>query len=377
MQSKWSGAAACISIMLSGSPGSASVLPPPSSSQSLQRWFPGDVRCGATTLPAASIRRPFVSLSWANLATPPRTYQFGIDANGYPFSITGPVSGYDPGTSDIAPSLAATHFKVSAAHNSCEVTYTSKPASLMDAPVGDLISYTITPTNGRLPEQGWARIRPAGGDCDQEPRAQWLRVILPDFTRLGGEPGARDWSVVSYDLDAKGRPKALKLIESTRNPVLDRAALKSMAESRQTGGPRRGCLNPYHRNATRLPPPSDVDMEKLRPTGATCLKEVDWEKEPVLRYPESWSRRAIEGWAIIGFDVAPWGATGNVRVLASEPSNEFGEAAIRIISEAKAPSNKTGYVGCVQRVRYIMGPGAAYPSTPARAAVQHYGYPSS
>ena len=34
--------------------------------------------------------------------------------------------------------------------------------------------------------------------------------------------------------------------------------------------------------------------------------------------------RAIEGWAVIAFDVAPWGGTGNVRVVASEPAADFG-----------------------------------------------------
>jgi len=41
---------------------------------------------------------------------------------------------------------------------------------------------------------------------------------------------------------------------------------------------------------------------------------------PLMPFPSRFRRRAIEGWSEIGFDVAPWRATGNVRVLASTPA---------------------------------------------------------
>lgn len=348
-------------------------VPPPSHpfnalTPNLQSWSPSDVRCGDVVLPASAVRRPYTALRWDTASTPPRTYRFRLDAHGAPFSIDGPPSTYEPSVSDIAPSLAATRFTVSGPLNGCEVTYTSKTTSFSDAPVGDLISYSITPQSGPLPDPGWARIRPAGADCDREPRAQWLRAVSPDYIHLGGEPGARDWSLVSYDLDAKGRPTSVRTAESTRNPALDRAALKAMADSRQTEGPRRGCLNPFVRIATRLPAPADVNFNTLRPMGSTCPEHLSWETRPALVYPDNWRRRAIEGWAVIAFDVAPWGAVGNARVLAAEPSSEFGMAATQIISAAKMPASRSGYAGCVERVRYKMGPGTPEPSSSPRTA---------
>ncbi|WP_335310446.1 energy transducer TonB [Sphingomonas phyllosphaerae] len=334
----------------------------------LQSWSPGDVRCGDVVLPANAVRRPYTALRWDTSAAPPRTYRFRLDAHGAPFSIDGPAGTYEPSVSDITPSLAATRFTVSGPLNGCEVTYTSKTTSFGDAPIGDLISYSITPQNGPLPDAGWARIKPVGGDCDREPRAQWLRAVSPDYIHLGGEPGARDWSLVSYDLDAKGRPTSVHTAESTRNLALDRAALKAMADSRQTEGPRRGCLNPFVRIATRLPAPAEVNLDTLRPAGSTCPKQLSWKTKPALVYPDNWRRRAIEGWAVIAFDVAPWGAVGNARVLAAEPSSEFGMAATQIISGAKMPASQSGYAGCIERVEYKMGPGTPEPSSPPRTA---------
>lgn len=60
---------------------------------------------------------------------------------------------------------------------------------------------------------------------------------------------------------------------------------------------------------------------------------------------------------MIAFDVAPWGQTGNVRVLAAEPAAEFGDAAQQIIRGAVKPPSPTGYTGCVERVRYIIRDG--------------------
>src|SRR4051812_28729759 len=83
--------------------------PSPPWQQMLQRWIPGDARCGATIIPASQLRRPYTALSWDGQKSTPRTYRFKIDQRGRAVSIT--ASGqWDPTTTDIAPSLAATNF---------------------------------------------------------------------------------------------------------------------------------------------------------------------------------------------------------------------------------------------------------------------------
>jgi TonB family protein len=332
--------------------------PPDAAQQRLQRWIPGDVRCGDTTFAGGTLRRPYTALSWAMQQPAPRTYQFSIDRRGQAVSISnGAAAEWDSSTVDIAPSLAASHFAVTAPLGGCTVTYHADPRAFADAPVGDLVSYSITPLNGALPPAAWARIKPAGADCDKEPRAQWLKVVLPDYLKLAGAPGARDWSLVAYDLDAHGHPIHLRQAIGTGNNALDRAALRAMSQSRQTQGPRRGCLNPFTRIATRLPAPADIDPQSLTPAGSTCPADAPWETMPALVYPANWQRRSIEGWAIVAFDVAPWGGTGNVRVLASEPSDDFGRAAVPIVSAARKKPSSSGLVGCVERVQFKMGPG--------------------
>jgi outer membrane biosynthesis protein TonB len=57
---------------------------------------------------------------------------------------------------------------------------------------------------------------------------------------------------------------------------------------------------------------------------------------------------------VVRYDVAPWGGTGNIEVLASEPADAFGEAAKRVIAGATRPPSTTGATGCVDRVRFKM-----------------------
>jgi TonB family protein len=71
-------------------------------------------------------------------------------------------------------------------------------------------------------------------------------------------------------------------------------------------------------------------------------------------YPENFRRRYIEGWAVIAFDLAPWGAVGNTKVVAAEPAAEFGEAAQRIVLGSTTAASKQGYSNCVVKVRYAM-----------------------
>ena len=74
--------------------------------------------------------------------------------------------------------------------------------------------------------------------------------------------------------------------------------------------------------------------------------------------PHGLSARSIEGWADIAFDVATWGEIGNVRVLRAEPTDDFGEAAKRMIERSSAQKS-AGFTNCETRVRYRMeGSGA-------------------
>jgi TonB family protein len=75
---------------------------------------------------------------------------------------------------------------------------------------------------------------------------------------------------------------------------------------------------------------------------------------PRLQFPAGFVQRRIEGWAIIAYDVAPWGEIGNVRVLRAEPADAFGYQARDIVRNARQGSSPTGRSGCVDLVRFVM-----------------------
>lgn len=324
----------------------------------LLRWTVGEVRCGGRTLPGTVLLRPYSALAYG-AAPAPQTWRFTVGADGRPTGIARAEPGWAAGSEDIGPSLAASRLPPGA--GACEATYTAEASPIAAAPVPDLVSYTLTPLGGPLPEEGWARIRPAGGDCNRQPRAEWRVHVTPDWRGVTAAPGVRDWTLLGYDLDAGGKPVRAAVATGTGNAALDRAALKALGQSRQSEGPRRGCLNPYLRPAARLPAPADVDLDALRPAGATCTGQADWARRPTLTYPDAWRRRAIEGWAVVAYDVAPWGETGNIRVLAAEPAAEFGTQAVQVIRSARRAASASGATGCVERVRFAMEPGAADP----------------
>ena len=76
-----------------------------------------------------------------------------------------------------------------------------------------------------------------------------------------------------------------------------------------------------------------------------------------MNFPEPFRRRPFEGWAVVRYDVAPWGATGNIEVLASEPAAAFGEQAKRVIASATKAPLSSGMAGCVDRVLFRLPEG--------------------
>ena len=240
------------------------------------------------------------------------------------------------------------------ARTDCSIAFTAQAKSLGDAAVRDLMAYSISPFSGRLPPEGWKRIAPAGSTCMTRPRPAPLNRAFPDFDALPATPGARDWTMVGYDLDARGRPVNPRIVEGTGNRALDDASVKAVRKSRFTGGARTGCLFPYWRAPATLAAPVSPDPASLRPAEGNCPNDHGWAAEPRLIYPAAYRRRAIEGWAAIAYDVAPWGAIGNARIVASEPAAAFGQQALQIVQSARKAPSQSGATGCVDMIRFVM-----------------------
>lgn len=327
----------------------------PDADRLLVRWQVDSIRCGAETI--AAIRMAPVRPGMIGSGAPrdaAATLRFRIDATGRPLSIRGTGSIFNYAGDDLAPALAASRFAPGAAKRDCVAQYRRSPLPMADAPLADVVAYSLDPRDGPLPTTGWHRIRARDTDCLRQPRPAVLLRANPDWRKIDGTPGERGWWMGGFDLDARGRPVRIETLASSGDPALDAAGRKALAASRHVPGKRTGCFFPYRQKAAIVPapPPPDGASFVSRPNCPTGA----WARTPRLTYPGAWNRRSIEGWAIVQYDVAPWGDVGNVRALASEPAEAFGVQAEAVVRSARRLPSPTGATGCIERVHFRIDP---------------------
>jgi len=323
--------------------------------QQLVRWQPGTATCAGGVVQTVQAPDPAMTATYGWRGAAARntaTFRFRIVADGRPLGIERAAKDYVPDSQDLAPALAATRFSPGA-QSGCSITFTTERTDFADAAVSDVLAFTVFPT-GTVPREAWQRVQPAASTCFNPAPAVLLRAF-PDFKKLPSQAGRREWSMTEFDTNPAGKPVNVRTVGGSGSTALDAAARGAVARSRFERGARRGCRYPYWQGGSILAAPVMPSEDAFRPAGATCPKTLPYDRQPRLVYPQPYLRRRIEGWAIVAFDVAPWGATGNLRVLAAEPTAEFGDAALNVLRTAtKRPSN-TGYVGCVDRVRFRIG----------------------
>ena len=340
------------------------VMTPPSSPPvaSLLAWEPGDVRCGAAVVVATRTERPWLQRVYgASARYAPVTYAFDIDARGRAMSIRKAEGAPQFGViDDLAPALAVTRFAPGRPSSGCSVVYTPRLTPLDQAPLADVIAYSANPVSGPLPSDAWKRIY-AGGTCRDDSGAGLRSRAFPNFRTIPAQPGMRDWSLLGYDVDADGIPVNIKTIAGSGNAALVEASRQAVSETRYWSGGLTGCRFRYWRAPANLPAPAVPDENRYKPANASCPDRREWASPPVLRFPEPYRRRAIEGWAVVTYDVAPWGQIDNIQVKASQPSEDFGNQAIAVLRSARVKPG-AGAVGCVERVRFEMSPEESEPA---------------
>ncbi len=324
-------------------------------------WRAGAVTCGGQPVAATRSPNPLPTLSWGGMRKAPLRIMFRIDASGRPLGIRQEERRFGQNTGDLLPALAAARFATGVARNDCSIAFTPDQLPLDQVPAEIAMAYTVFPTGARAPEALWRRIRPTDTTCF-EPTPALLNRAYPDFTAIAGEPGRPLWSMVGYDIDAGGKPVRIRTLDGSRSSVLDAASRRAVKQSRFGKGARRGCLYPYWKNASPIPAPEPPARESMPVPSEACKALGEWARAPRLIYPNDYRRRGIEGWAIISYDVAPWGALGNVSVLRAEPTSDFGDAAKNMFAGLSRKPSGAGASGCMDRVRYVMGtPGKPSP----------------
>lgn len=275
------------------------------------------------------------------------TLRFDLDAEGRPFGITGQI---DPRhrilSNDLMPALRASRFAVDAPRTGCTIRYTPVIQKAAEAPLATLARFGVS-QRMRMGNDVWERNAP--GDCRKTPRVAPLTRSYPDFRKLARREGERQRTYVTYDLDAEGVPVNLAVPLTSGYAELDAAAREAVAAGRYAGGPRTGCVTAWWTGPEIVPAPPMPPKSETEDNQA-CEIEDRWEKEPRLVFPLNYQQRAVEGWAILRYDVAPWGDIGAIEVLAAQPSAEFGEAAVNVIRQARFKPQESGLKACVDRV---------------------------
>lgn len=330
--------------------------PTPVAERSMIAWEPGEVHCGGAIVSPAFLERPMATLSWVSQPqASPVTYSFVIEPDGRATNIRKPAKDARAmGADDIAPSLAASRFAAGTGHFDCSIAYAPRQTSLGATPVAELSAYSVNAISGPLPKDAWDRIF-AEGDCRDERALGLKNRVFPNFQGIAGTPGVRNWSMVGFDIADDGVTTNIQTLAGTADPALDAASRSAVEQTRYYKGGRKGCRFPYWRAPATLAAPPAPDEQAFRPTGSTCPAKVEWAVPPSMRFPEPYRRRAIEGWAVVTYDVAPWGEVSNVKVLTSQPTEDFGNQSISVVRGGKVAATQ-GFVGCVDLVRFEMGP---------------------
>lgn len=327
-------------------------------------FVPAEVRCAGLPVTPRLAVRPVPVVVYSPPAVPGRmTLDFRIDETGRPLSIGAPKSDryFHLDTSDVAPALAAWRFAPGAARTACTIAFALEATPVATAPAA-LVHRAFALPHSRQPGELALRdrLRADNGDC-AKPRYPAVRVrAYPAFDRIPQAPGSASYAMVGFDIDASGKPRNLHIQSSDGNAALDRAAIKAVRDLRFAPGARKGCNYPYHRRQNQpMPAPMLPPTKDFQPAGSTCPPSAMRITElSASDFPAPFGRRSIEGVAIIGYDVAPWGAVGNVKVLASEPAAAFGEVAQRVITRG-TPGDEVGngLAGCVARIVFRLPQG--------------------
>lgn len=343
-------------------PTAATVPPPPiviapsaaPARAALLSWTPGEVKCSGSAVSITRSERPWLQRVYPNSAKfAPIEFAFDIDASGRPLGIRKGDAATPYGIADdLGPALAVTRFRLGQPKTGCTIVYSPELTAIDDAPLSALMAYAANPVSGPLPPEAWKRIF-ATGTCKGDSMAGLRNRAFPNFRAVPAEPGVRDWSMVGYDVGQDGASINVETLASSGNAALDEASRAAATETRYWSGAFTGCRFAYWRSAGTLSAPPLPEEDEFRPANSTCPQRRDWATPPVLRFPEPYRRRAIEGWAVVTYDVAPWGEINNVQIKASQPSADFGTQATVVLRSARVKSG-TGAVGCVERVRFAM-----------------------
>ncbi len=192
------------------------------------------------------------------------------------------------------------------------------------------------------------------GDCRQQPQRRPQIVAYPDLRALDNTSISPAWAGIQYGVDANGAVRDVTIVARYGEAAFADTAAASVAESRfLSGSPRTGCYAVFSASASATPARPRPQLKAYKRSGDACEATREALNIPEAKmYPPAYGARKVPGWAILRFDVAPWGLVGNIEVLASQPSDAFGVAARCLVANARPSPPASGCRGCLVPVIY-------------------------
>lgn len=313
----------------------------PAPSRTWQPWIPPVSRAGQ---PGYVPPKPPTS----------ETYTFSVDAHGQVLDLKRAPGVVSWGADDQLAVLAGWRFAPGAAATGCQVDLAITYTPIARASPAKLFQFLADRNGGAL---GPVR-RALGGDCVTEARRRPKLVAYPDLRPFDERTADPAWAGLFYDIDADGAVRNVQVAAQHGEAAFADAAASAVAEARFfPGAARKGCLATFKAQpkVTEAPPrPKGETFE--RPTDDCKVTREALNIPENKMFPPAYAKRRVGGWAILRFDVAPWGQVGAVEVLASQPSSSFGDAAQMVLSSARPAPPPTGYRGCIVPIIYTTTP---------------------
>jgi TonB family protein len=249
----------------------------------------------------------------------------------------------------VQAAIAALSFAEGHAASGCRIHVSGRVLTDQAAARADLLKmFALTPY-ASLKSPIYRAAVPTGSDClDGETlhrRVQYFAAV----DEIHEPPGVRSWVVVQYDIGPDGHARHVQIAASSGAADLDARAVEAATRNVFAPQAKQACVARYYDRPGIVPAPPIAKDARSEPS--QCAANVKLDFGTLDFYPKAFADREIEGYALMQFDVAPWGGLGEVQVLKSEPAAAFGQAAQNLMRLGKAAPGQ-GLRGCVVPIRF-------------------------
>ena len=282
-------------------------------------------------------------------------FGFSVDADGRVADLKriGQIPNYGP-EDEAGAIIASWRFAPGQAAKGCKIDLAPTHRPIEEATPATL--FEMLANDVRNPAPALRKALASAGDCTRAPYRRPNVVVYADLRPFDNKTVDPAWVGLHYDIDADGAVKNVRIMGQHGERAFADAAASAVAEGRFfPGAPRTGCYvafkaMPKATEAIKRPPGDSFE----RPTDG-CKVTREALNIPENKYfPPAYAKRRVAGWAIVRFDVAPWGQVGAVEVLAAQPAGAFGDAARSLVQSARPSPPPTGYRGCIVPVIYAI-----------------------